>query len=59
VKKVTAAIFAPVIVGLIASLFLYLPNYFPLPPEWVKFVGAIPTVATMAAGGIIFLAVNG
>jgi len=58
VKKVTVAIFAPVIAGLIASLFLYLPSYFPLPPEWVKFVGAIPTVAAMATGGIIFLAVS-
>jgi hypothetical protein len=56
VNKITIAIFSPVNAGLVASLFLYLPDIFPfrLPPEWIKFVSTVPTIATMATGGIVF-----
>jgi hypothetical protein len=54
VKKISVAIFAPVIVGVAASLVSYFPSYFHLPPEWAKFVTSIPTVGAMATGGIIF-----
>lgn len=55
-KKISVAIFTPVIIGVAASLVAYFPSYFHLPPEWAKFVTAIPTVGAMATGGIIFLA---